>query len=120
MFFSRTDHEIVHIFYPIGTHKNRDWWEFGKREDKARNSIVDRMKSYKGDITVWSSFEDHIIPMLDNIDFDYICLGNGSDPTHKAVINRYGRDRVLFTEYGWLPWAQHFYISRQGAGFESE
>ena len=20
----------------------------------------------------------------------------------------------------WLPWAQHFYISRQGAGFESE
>ena len=54
------------------------------------------MKSYKGDITVWSSFEDHIIPMLDNIDFDYICLGNGSDPTHKAVINRYGRDSTFY------------------------
>lgn len=120
MFFSRTEHKIDHIFYPIGSHKNRDWWELGHREDKARDNLVDPLHSFRGEITVWENLERDVFPVLDRIAFDFICLGNGTDPAHREIVARYGRDKVLFTEYGWLPWTRHFYISRKGAGFESE
>ena len=120
MFFSRTQHQIAHIFYPLGSHKNRDWWELGAREDKARDSVVDPMTGCAAPITVWEELERDVFPVLDALDFDFICIANGSDPAHQALIKRYGRAKFLFSEYGWLPWSQHFYISRQGAGFESE
>lgn len=120
MFFRRTNHRISHIFYPIGSHRNRDWWERGEREDRARDSVVDPMTWYRGDVTVWAELERDVFPVLDRLEFDYICLGNGTDPAHEALVARYGRDKILFTEYGWLPWSRHFYISRGGTGFNSE
>lgn len=120
MFYKRTDHRIAHIFYPIGTHKNRDWWEIGSRTDAARQSIVEPMTDYKGDVTIWEDLEKQVFPVLDRLSFDHICLGNGTDPAHQALVARYGREKILFTEYGWLPWSRHFYISREGAGVESE
>ena len=120
MFFRRSNHEIIHIFYPLGSSKNRDWWEYGVREDKARDSIVDPMTECRAPITVWEDVNRDAAPILDRIDFDYICLGNGNDPSQKWLINRYGRDKFLFSEYGWLPWSGNFYISRLGAGFDSE
>lgn len=120
MFFRHSSHRIEHVFYPIGSHKNRDWWERGARNDRARDDVVVSMEDYRGDITVWADLERDAFPILDKIDFDFICLGNGTDEAHKAIVARYGADRVLFTEYGWLPWSAHFYISRRGAGFDSE
>lgn len=120
MFFRLSDHDVSHIFYPLGSHVNRDWWEFGGRDDKARNSVVVPMVDYDGFITVWDDLESQVFPILDEIEFDYICLANGTDPAHIALIERYGADRFLFSEYGWLPWSRHFYISRKGAGARSE
>ncbi|MES2922445.1 MAG: hypothetical protein V4819_12910 [Verrucomicrobiota bacterium] len=120
MFFSRSSHEIGAIFYPLGTHGNRNWWEHGDRVDAARDSLVDDMSGYEGPVHVWKDLERDVFPILDGMDFDYICLGNGTDPAHKALAQRYGTNKVLFSEYGWLPWSGHFYISRGGAGFDSE
>lgn len=120
MFFRRSTHEIVQILYPIGSHKNRDWWEHGCRHDQARNSVVDPIEPDYCPITVWQDIEKHVFPILDNVDFDYICVGNGNDPAHQLLIERYGREKFLFSEYGWLPWSEHFYISRKGAGFDSD
>lgn len=120
MFFSRTNHQIARIFYPLGSHKHRDWWEYGQREDKARESVVDPMSDCSAPITVWEELERDVFPVLDTLEFDYICIANGTDPAHVELIKRYGREKFLFSEYGWLPWSKHFYISRLGAGFESE
>jgi len=100
MFFSRTNHQISHIFYPAGSHKHRDWWENGERKDKARDNIVDPMFDFQGKIIIWNNLEDHVLKTLDSIDFDYICLGNGNDTDQKKLIKRYGIEKFLFSEYG--------------------
>lgn len=120
MFFSRSPHSISQIFYPAGEHRHRDWWKRGARNDKARDSIVDPITKSGVPIVTWADVERDVAPVLDALDFDYICVGNGTDEAQLRLIERYGRDRFLFSEYGWMPWSQNFYISRNGCGRDSE
>jgi hypothetical protein len=47
-------------------------------------------------------------------------VGNGNDPAQQRLAEHIGRERMLFSEYGWLPWAECFYISRGGVGTDSD
>lgn len=119
MFFSRTNHEIVHIFFPKGKTKNKNWWFDGKRKDAARDNSVDYIDKSKYSITYWENINT-VINKIESIDFDYICMGNGTDKDQLELISRVGIDKILFSEYGWLPWSKNFYISRMGCGYDSE
>lgn len=119
MFFSRSDHQIVHIFIPAGNSKNKNWWYEGKRQDAARNNVVDPIDKSKYNITEWSNINS-VINTIAKMDFDYICLGNGTETDQLKLISKFGNSKMLFSEYGWLPWNSNFYISKKGCGFKSE
>lgn len=119
MFFSRTDHEIIRIFFPSEQVDNRDWWDTGRRMDRARDSIVDPINKDLRVVREWDDFEK-VMDEFNSLEWDYCLFGNGNSTEQKRLIERFGREKFLFSEYGWLPWSAHFYISREGTGFDSE
>ncbi len=119
MFFSRTSHKIVKIYFPRDQVVAREWWDAGKRVDKARDSIVDLIEKSLPSIYEWNDLKT-VIAEMKEIEWDYCLLGNGNSVDQKKLIDTFGVEKFLFSEYGWLPWSSHFYISRLGSGFDSE
>jgi len=118
MFFRRSDHEIVGLLHHVDCPKV-SWWRDNRSREKTREKIFDKMDFDSLNLTPWSDTES-LIEALDKFEFDYVCMGNGSGEAQKAVAEHVGIDKCLFSEYGWLPWSEHFYISRKGCGLESE
>ena len=99
------------------------WWK--EREYRApgcagpaRESLYD---APDGSVPteLWRTTEE-LLEKLAGMDFDYVCMGNGSGEEQREVAERVGVDRCLFSEYGWMPWSRNFYISRLGCGDRSE
>ena len=114
MFFRRTEHEIVGLLHHVSCPR-KSWWRDNRFSDPARDSIFDPMNYDALSLISWSNAAE-LPALLDRIDFDYVCMGNGTGSDHQVAIEHVGRDRCLFTEYGWLPWSSHFYIARGGCG----
>lgn len=118
MFYRRTEHEIVALVYQRGC-PEKSWWRRGRFNDPARNGMVDPLDFNSLKLIEWIDSED-LISALQNLNFDYVCLGNGSGRAQQLAIQHFGRDKFLFSEYGWLPWSDNFYIARNGCGFDSD
>ncbi len=81
MFYRRTEHKIVALFY----HKNctnRHWWK--SRRVSGRNMIRDIINEIK--LVEWSDEKDLEIKLMDT-EFDYICMGNGTDNIQQYIID---------------------------------
>lgn len=118
MFYSRTNHKIVAILYNTKC-KQKSWWLRNSFKDTARNNIYDKMDFNSIPLIEWIDV-DSLLDKTSQLDFDYLCMGNGSGEDQKKLIEHIGIDRCLFSEYGWLPWNEHFFISRKGVGYQSE
>lgn len=113
LMFRNSKHQIVKVIYHAKTNSKlwlRDYKHStcpanrgGVYTDLKENphQSWERLHGLKGKI------EKH--------DFDYICLGNGNDDAGKWI-----RDNIkanfLYSEYGWLPWKNCFYIDDKGTG----
>jgi len=118
MFFRRTNHKIVAILHHVNC-KKKSWWIKNSFKDPARKNIYDKMDFNSIPLIEWND-TNSLINKVNQLDFDYICMGNGSGEDQKILIEHLGIDKCLFSEYGWLPWNEHFYISRKGVGYLSE
>ena len=118
MFFRRSDHEIVALVHHVSC-PEKPWWVNNSFPDPSRDRLFDPMEFDRLRLMPWSSV-DELLAHLDALEFDHVCMGNGSGTEQQQVIRHIGRDKCLFTEYGWLPWSRHFYISRKGCGYASE
>lgn len=118
MFYRRTEHEIVALLYHINC-SEKPWWKHNAFADPARNKLYDKMDFESLRLIPWHDTE-YLLNSVEFIDFDYICMGNGSAAEQQELIKKVGIDKCLFAEYGWLPWSEHFFISRKGTGFNSE
>ncbi|MEM6531798.1 MAG: hypothetical protein AAF654_04210 [Myxococcota bacterium] len=118
MFFRRSEHEIVAILYERKV-AERAYWQDNHFSQAARLSVYDPMDFNAHRFLPWDRASD-LLAKLDALSFDYVCMGNGNAEAQKAVVEHLGREQCLFSEYGWLPWNEHFYISRGGCGLESE
>jgi len=56
-----------------------------------------------------------LLKAIEKLTFDYICLGNGNDKSGKWLQQRL-KAKYLFSEYGWLPWSECFYVDDRGTG----
>lgn len=118
MFYSRTDHEITAILYDSRCN-NKTWWLKNSFKDPSRNNTYDKMDFNSINMIEWDDTAS-LLNKLSQLDFDYVCMGNGSGEDQKILIEAIGIDKCLFSEYGWLPWNDNFFISRQGVGYNSE
>lgn len=118
MFYRRTEHQIVAILYHYSCQYNH-WWQENEFFDPARDCLFDPLDSNRFPFFLWYHIDD-LMKQLDRLDFDFVCMGNGTGHEQEAVIEYVGRGKCLFSEYGWLPWSEHFYISRNGCGRDSE
>jgi len=118
MFFRRSDHRIVALVHHEKCPR-KSWWINNRFGDPARRGIFDPMPFDKLPLEPWSTAEQ-MLAAIDRLDFDFVCMGNGSGAEQQRLIEHIGRDRCLFNEYGWLPWSAHFYISRGGCGSASD
>lgn len=113
LMYRNSDHEIVDVLYH-GSTASKSWFKTGIYKPSCRNSIVTKLTDLKH--VQWNS-EKQLFNLLDQSNFDYICLGNGNCDTGLKIQERY--DNILFSEYGWLPWNDCFYIDRKGVGPKS-
>ncbi len=118
MFFRRSDHEIVALLHHVNC-PSKSWWANNRFPDPAREGLFDPMGFERLRLLSWAN-ADELLARLDELVFDYVCMGNGSGAEQQRVIAHLGSERCLFSEYGWLPWSRHFYISREGCGYASE
>lgn len=118
MFFRRTQHEIVAFLY-YESCPDKKWWVEQRFDDPARDKLYDQMDFEALRLIQWSTQEE-LLGHLDALEFDYVCMGNGTGVEQIAVRNHVGVERCLYSEYGWLPWSGSFYISRNGCGDASE
>ena len=124
MFFSRSEHEVVGILEERSLRWTR-WWRANRylsidgAAHGARDHLWDPI-DFSDTRTQTYSNERTLRSRLDAIEFDYLAMGNGSGELQQAAVDHVGRERCLFTEYGWLPWPANFYISRDGCGMRSE
>ena len=114
MFYKNTSHEIVETLHHVST-AYKDWFHTGIYNGKSRNKLVSKLSEHK--LQGWSS-NSELLKKINIIDFDYICIGNGNDDTGKLISKEYN-GKVLYSEYGWLPWNTHFYIDNEGVGPQS-
>jgi len=117
MFFSRSKHDVVKIFFPK-TSTRLTWFNNLIKKDDARNSIVDEFDRSLVQTYDYNNLSTLINP-LKKLDCDYICVGNGNCNASKLLKTHF-KDKMLFSEYGWLPWSDHFYITRYGTSIDSE
>lgn len=116
MFFSRSGHELAGVFLQASVAK-LPWFKKQAKVDRARsNSYL----PYADGVVQWWSTDVELCDKLDAVRPDYICIGNGSDATGQLLRARYRGERLIFSEYGWFPWKECFYMSRHGAAMESE
>jgi hypothetical protein len=118
MFYRRTGHEIVALLYHINC-PEKQWWKKNAFADPARNKIYDKMNFEALNLISWCDIQS-LLNAIEKIEFDYLCMGNGSGIEQQEVVKKVGIDKCLFSEYGWLPWSECFSISRKGTGFNSD
>ncbi len=118
MFFRRTGHSILAVLYHE-SNRQLPWWRENRIGDLSREQVFDPIDRDDHRFRMWRD-ADELLQILEGIDFDLICMGNGTEAVQREVIARFGRQRCLFSEYGWLAWSRHFYLSRGGCGTESE
>lgn len=116
MFFRRTQYSVVGVLMHRDV-KVKDWWISQAKEDAARLNCYEPFDLSL--VKFWKN-EKELKKQIDRLDTDYICVGNGSDAVGAFLKDTYAKDKLLFSEYGWLPWNQHFYISKGGAAIESD
>lgn len=117
MFFSRSKHNVVKVLFPE-TSKQVSWFNSWKKKDAARIDICDPIPKNKIEHYQFGNNEQ-LKKKIDKYNPDIVCVGNGNDPTGKFLTNCYS-DKMLYSEYGWLPWNQHFYITRGGTSIDSD
>ena len=117
MFFSRSKHDVIKIFFPENSTR-LSWFNNLKKADNARNSIVD---SFDRSLVQPYNINqiEHLLQNIQQLNPDYICVGNGNCNIGKAITKRF-KKKVLYSEYGWLPWSDHFYITRDGTSIDSD
>jgi hypothetical protein len=118
MFFERSIHEVQAVVVD-DTYRKSLWFQennVSSQPNPARGGIYDPVD--KNRITYCANPQE-IISKIKSLNPDYVCVGNGSDQTGRHLKKAFG-SKMLFSEYGWLPWNNHFYISRNGTGFDSE
>jgi len=118
MFYRRTGHQIVAILYHYSC-QYKQWWHENRFLDPARNFLFDPIDRDRYRNILWYHADD-LLNKIDHLDFDYVCMGNGTGVEQRAIVEHVGNEKCLFSEYGWLPWSEHFYISRHGCGSDSE
>lgn len=118
MFFRRSDHCIIAILYHFSV-GHKSWWLHNRFSDPARNRIYDKLRFTDYRFLPWYDAGD-LCEQLDHLEFDYVCMGNGSGTDQQMVVEHVGLEKCLFSEYGWLPWNENFYISRDGCGHQSD
>lgn len=118
MFYRRTGHQIEALVHHTNCPEKK-WWAEGRFPDPAREKLLDPLDLDRLKLVPYSE-PDEVPGLLDGLDFDYVCMGNGNAEEHRRVVDHIGIERCLFTEYGWLPWSKNFYISRGGCGVRSE
>jgi len=111
LMFRSTEHEVVGVLWHSSIAR-KGWFKTGKYKPSVRNSIVTKLTDLPN--RSWSS-HSQLADQIGKLDSDYICLGNGNDDTGKWLQNKI-KAKFLFSEYGWLPWNECFYIDDQGAG----
>ena len=115
IYFSRSPHKIVKFLVNKVATEKHGFWKSGKIVQPARSNIFDEIDM---NLLVWKSLSG-LKKNIDDTEFDYIAIGNGSCDVGEFLCKTYGRDKILFTEYGWLPWSETCYISRFGCGMQS-
>ena len=118
MFYRRTPHKIKAILYHYSV-AYKKWWMDNYFVDPARNNLYDSIDFNKHKFIPWYDAES-ACKILEHLDFDYLCMGNGSGFDQQKIINHVGLEKCLFSEYGWLPWSDNFYLSRGGCGINSD
>jgi hypothetical protein len=116
MFFAQSEHDVVGVFLHQDT-KSLPWFKRQAKPDRARS---DCFMPFDLDLLTWWGDERALMRELTALGADYICMGNGSDPLGQLLCENFPGERLLFSEYGWFPWNQCFYISRYGTATESE
>lgn len=114
LLFRKSKHEIVNVLYHEST-QSKSWFNSGIYTASTRNGIATKLKSLPH--TNWSTYSQ-LLNKINKIDFDYLCLGNGNDDVGIAL-QRDLNCKFLFSEYGWLPWGQCFYVDNKGVGKNS-
>ena len=123
LFYSRSKHTIIKILLHENI-KNYTWWKRQKyclpyccgpaRENTYESPLNSNIK-----IIFWSTITE-AIKEIEEQEFDYICMGNGNGDYQQEIIAKFGTNKCLFSEYGWLLWSSNFYISRNGCADKSD
>ena len=111
MFFRNSDHEVIKVLH----HKmiaQKDWFFSGEYSGSSRNGICCKLTDHKRESYSGNS---ELLKKIYKTDFDYLCVGNGNDDTGKILTKEY-KGNILYSEYGFLPWQENFYIDDQGVG----
>lgn len=109
--FRKSSHDIVKVLFHQSTSKRR-WWKSKKNCPGNRNGIHTILTENPHE--PWSKHHD-LIKKIEKTDFDYLCLGNGNDETG-LFLQKNLKVNYLYSEYGWLPWKECFYIDDKGTG----
>ena len=116
LMFRNSEHEVVKVLYHH-TNARKRWFKTGKHCPGNRNKISTKLTDHPNE--QWIKNDD-LGKKMDRLDWDYVCFGNGTDPAAKWTRNRYGDSKkYLYSEYGWFPWNESFYIDTQGGGANS-
>ncbi len=113
LLYRNSQHEIVKVLYHRDLKKKR-WLKNGKPCPGNRNGYSTTLLDHPNDM--WVEYRD-LLDKLAVLDFDYICLGNGGalGPWLAERLNC----KFLYSEYGWMPWKECFYIDGKGVGARS-
>ncbi len=118
MFYRRTGHQPAGFLYHRSL-EAKSWWRRNRFRDPARKGVFDPLDRSRMPFIAWDGVDD-LKRALDRLGFDYLCMGNGSGADQRQAVEHVGEERCLFSEYGWLPWNENFYISRRGCGRNSD
>ena len=115
LIYHNSKHEIVGCLLHESI-KTKHWFKTAKYAGTSRDAIVTDLKQLPREF--WSSYKELKL-LIDCYDFDYICIGNGNDEVGLAL-QKDIKTNFLFSEYGWFPWNQCFFISKGGVGYKSD
>jgi len=111
LMFRHSEHEIVEVLYHTSVAR-KGWFKTGGRCPGNRNGVHTNITELPHQ--PWKSHDD-LARQLDSLKPDYICLGNGNCDSGRWI-QSHVKSKFLFSEYGWLPWNECFYIDSSGTG----
>ena len=113
LMFRHTEHEIVKVLYHHTTGKKR-WFSVASMAHCPGNrcGIYTKLKDHPCE--PWHRLGE-LVNKIEKLNFDYICLGNGNCEEGKWIQKNI-QAKYLFSEYGWMPWNECFFIDDKGTG----